>query len=137
MGIHWTPVLLLVTWLLSVALGEIPTIDAVFSEWRGEHVVSRDEVGDATGSFDVTRLAAVTNGTELYLHFDIGTEINLQNGDEGNSFSAEYIWNVTGSIVHRRHIHERVNRYHADFVIQAVDGQWKITNMEVLSQERL
>ncbi len=53
MSIHWTPALLLVIWLSSTAFGEIPTIDGVFSEWRGEHVVARDDEGDATGSFDV------------------------------------------------------------------------------------
>ena len=82
MSSHWTPALLLVIWLSSVAFAEIPTIDGVFSEWRDEHVVARDVDGDATGSFDVTKVAAVANGTELYLHFDIGTEINLQNGDD-------------------------------------------------------
>ena len=81
MSICWTPAVLLVIWLSSVAFAEIPTIDGVFSEWRDEHVVARDDEGDATGSFDVTKVAAVTNGTELYLHFDIGTEINLPSGD--------------------------------------------------------
>ena len=76
--------ILLVIWLSATAVAEIPTIDGVFSEWREEQIVARDAVGDATGSFDVTKVAAVTNGTELYLHFDIvtGAEINLQNGDE-------------------------------------------------------
>ena len=52
-------------------------------------------------------------------------------------FTADCTWNVTGSVGHWGHIHERKNQYHADFVIRNVDGQWKITNMEVLSEERL
>ena len=84
MSIPWTPAVLLVIWLSSVACAEIPTIDGVFSKWREEHVVARDDQGDATGSFDVTKVAAVTNGIELYLHFDIGIEINLPSGDDSD-----------------------------------------------------
>ena len=84
MRIHKIPAALLVIWLSSGVFAEIPTIDGVFAECREEHVVARDEKGDATGSFDVTKVAVVTNGAELYLHFDIGTEINLQNGDESD-----------------------------------------------------
>ena len=54
-----------------------------------------------------------------------------------DSFTAHCTWNVTGSVGHWGHVHERKNQYHADFVIRNVDGQWKITNMEVLSEERL
>jgi len=82
MSIRWTPAVLLVIWISSVVFAEIPTIDGVFAEWQEEHVVARDDEGDATGSFDVTKVAVVTSGTELYLHLDIGTEINLQNGDQ-------------------------------------------------------
>jgi exonuclease III len=57
-----------------------PQIDGVFSEWSEEHLVARDAKGDATAAFDVTKVAARTNGTVLYLHFDIGKELNLQNG---------------------------------------------------------
>jgi hypothetical protein len=56
---------------------------------------------------------------------------------DDNGFTADCIWNVTGSVGHWGHIHERKNRYHANFVIRAVGGQWKITNMDVLSTERL
>ena len=64
---------------------------------------------------------------------DCQTEQAAGNG----SFKANCNWNVTGSVGHWGHIHQRKNQYHADFVIQAVDGQWKIINMQVLSEERL
>ena len=69
------------TWsaLLAVAAAASatqPTIDGLFSEWGEEHLVARDAKGDATAAFDITTVAARTNGTELYLHFDIGTELN-------------------------------------------------------------
>jgi hypothetical protein len=73
---------LLVAWFVSTACGEPPTIDGVFSEWSPSLVVASDAKGDATKSFDITEVSAATNGTELYLHFDIGTKLNLQNGEE-------------------------------------------------------
>ena len=41
------------------------------------------------GKFDesiraLTRAIGITSGTELYLHFDIGSEINLQNGEDSD-----------------------------------------------------
>ena len=76
--------LLHVICLSSVTLGEAPMIDGMFSEWKEKHLVARDDKGDAIGAFDITKVAARTNGSELYLHFDIGHEINLQNGADGD-----------------------------------------------------
>ena len=56
---------------------------------------------------------------------------------DNGAFMANCTWTVTGSVGHWGHIHQRTNQYHADFVVRAVDGQWKITNMETISQERL
>jgi len=35
------------------------------------------------------------------------------------------------------HIHQRLNQYEAYLTIKAVDGQWKITNLEMLKEQRL
>ena len=66
----------------SSAYRDPPTIDGVFSEWSDDHLAVQDAKGDATAAFDVTKVAARTNGSELYLHFNIGNEINLQNGQD-------------------------------------------------------
>lgn len=63
---------------------DLPTIDGVFSEWTPELVVASDATGDAHGSFDISSVSATTNGAELYLQFDIGNELNLQNGEESD-----------------------------------------------------
>ena len=76
--------LLLVLWFSSPAFGEIPAIDGQFSEWKEEHLVARDDQGDATGAFDITTVSARTNGSQLYLHYDIGRDINLQNGPDSD-----------------------------------------------------
>jgi hypothetical protein len=52
-------------------------------------------------------------------------------------FIAHSTWNVSGSVGHWGHIHQRRNQYEARFVVKAVDGAWKITDLELLQEERL
>ena len=56
---------------------------------------------------------------------------------ESDSFVAACDWTVTGSVGHWGHIHQRTNQYRGEFQVKALDGQWKFTAMEVLSEERL
>ncbi len=46
-------------------------------------------------------------------------------------------WNVSGSVGHWGHIHQRINQYEARFTVQAIDGVWKITGLELLQEQRL
>lgn len=55
----------------------------------------------------------------------------------GAGFESDLTWNVLGSVGHWGHIHQRVNQYHARFVVQSIEGQWKITALEVLEERRL
>jgi hypothetical protein len=64
---------------------------------------------------------------------EIGAED--RGGDRG--FVARCKWNVAGSVGHWGHIHQRTNQYEADFEVRPVDGEWKITGMEILQEERL
>jgi hypothetical protein len=57
--------------------------------------------------------------------------------DSGDGFTSLSTWQVTGSIGHWGHIHQRVNQYQAQVTIQQIDGAWRITNLEVLQEERL
>jgi endonuclease/exonuclease/phosphatase family metal-dependent hydrolase len=74
----------LVISLSSVAHGELPIIDGVFSDWGKQHVVAGDEKDDSTGAFDLTTVAVATSDSELYIHFDIGNIINLQSGADSD-----------------------------------------------------
>jgi hypothetical protein len=56
---------------------------------------------------------------------------------EDDAFLANCRWIVSGSVGHWGHIHQRSNQYHGELVIRPIDGQWKITSMELLSEERL
>jgi hypothetical protein len=59
---------------------------------------------------------------------------NLE-GDVG--FETQCTWNVAGSVGHWGHIHQRRNQYEAVFTVRPVDGVWKITKLELLSEQRL
>lgn len=59
-----------------------PVLDGVFNEWGPDTLLQSDPSGDAGGAFDVTGLHATSRGSELYLHFDTGRELNLAAGPE-------------------------------------------------------
>jgi hypothetical protein len=58
-------------------------------------------------------------------------------GRSGQSFNVESRWNVSGSVGHWGHIHQRSNAYHALLEISELDGAWKLTGLEILEEERL
>lgn len=51
-----------------------------------------------------------------------------------NGFRYRSKWNIVGTIEHWGHIHQRTNQYDAQFDVQIVDGDWKLTSMEILDQ---
>ncbi len=42
-----------------------------------------------------------------------------------------------GSVGHWGHLHQRRNQYEAILTVKPVDGVWKITDLELLGEERL
>jgi hypothetical protein len=46
-------------------------------------------------------------------------------------------WTAMGSVGHWGHIHIRKNQYEANIVVEAVEGSWKITDLELLEEERI
>jgi len=46
-------------------------------------------------------------------------------------------WAAQGTVGHWGHVHTRRNRYDAVVTVEAVDGAWKITDMEVLEEQRV
>jgi hypothetical protein len=57
--------------------------------------------------------------------------------EEGVGFKSRCTWNVAGAVGHWGHIHRRRNQYEAEFQVRPVDGVWKITGLELLSERRL
>lgn len=56
---------------------------------------------------------------------------------DGEGFLTRCSWDVTGSVGHWGHIHQRKNRYDARLTVRPVDGSYKITDIEVLTEKRL
>ena len=52
-------------------------------------------------------------------------------------FAVRCVWNVSGSVGHWGHTHQRTNQYEAVLTIRPIDGAWKITDLELLQEERL
>ena len=65
----------------------------------------------------------------------IGSTTSNLTGEVG--FVSQCTWNVTGSVGHWGHIHQRRNQYEAILTVKPVDGVWKITDLELLGEERL
>jgi hypothetical protein len=63
-------------------------------------------------------------------------QTNLRGTNDG-AMTIEARWNVAGSVGHWGHIHQRINSYHANVTIQDMDGQWKLSGLEILEEERL
>jgi endonuclease/exonuclease/phosphatase family metal-dependent hydrolase len=55
-------------------------IDGSFEDWKDVKMLASDPEGDAKGAFDVTGVYATSRGSILYLRFDTGSLVNLQNG---------------------------------------------------------
>jgi hypothetical protein len=57
--------------------------------------------------------------------------------DNPDSFQYRIRWQVTGTVEHWGHIHERLHQYQARFEVHPRHGEWKITGFEVLDEQRL
>lgn len=64
-------------------------------------------------------------------------ESNTDELRDARGFVSDCTWNVDGSVGHWGHLHQRKNQYRARVVVTAVDGAWKITDLELLQEERL
>jgi hypothetical protein len=92
--------------------------------------------------------------TTIYLETRRGLELAAQGGARakvkqielveletrstgGGGFTVTATWNVGGSVGHWGHLHQRRNQYTAELGIRPVDGAWKLTELEILQEERL
>jgi hypothetical protein len=63
-------------------------------------------------------------------------EIDAEPVDAGG-IAAVATWTVNGSAGHWGHIHQRSNQYPAELTVRPLDGAWKLTEIEILEEERL
>ncbi len=64
----------------NIGPAQTPIIDGVFDDWTSVPQLASDPAGDNSGAFDVTTLSATSDGKSLFVRFDIGQAINIQNG---------------------------------------------------------
>jgi len=64
-------------------------------------------------------------------------EVRSVRRDGEGGFRVDATWTVSGSVNHFGHVHYRQNRYDAAVHIIAVDGAWKIREIEILEERRL
>jgi hypothetical protein len=159
------PVIAAALVLLVIAGLSIPkAIGMGISDAEAEHVVS-DLLRNVYRSFDYREEGQIYDMLErsvagdllsnIYLETRRSLELENQGGarakvkevtiidgdysaaDGGAGFVSHLTWNVLGSIGHWGHIHQRTNQYEARFVIRVVNGEWKITDLELLQEQRL
>jgi hypothetical protein len=92
--------------------------------------------------------------TDIYLETQKGLELANQGGArvkvkttevnnaelvarDGNRLTIAGSWNVSGSVGHWGHVHQRSNGYRANLEISEIDGVWKLTGLEILDEQRL
>jgi hypothetical protein len=56
---------------------------------------------------------------------------------EGKGFAVKAKWTAQGSVGHWGHVHTRKNYYDALIRVQIVDGNWKITSLELMEEKRV
>jgi len=129
-----------------------------------ENVYRAFEFQDESDVYDA--LAASIHGDllrEVYLQIQRGLKMQEQGGavsricevsilKDGNEplpdpgtgkqhdehgFARRCRWNVSGTVEHWGHIHERTNQYEALFVVEPVAGAWKITDLLLLDEQRV
>ncbi len=70
-------------------------------------------------------------------------EVNVRNAsaerldDSPLRYALRGQWTAMGTVGHWGHVHTRQNLYDAIVTIEAVDGTWKITELEVIEENRI
>jgi hypothetical protein len=58
-------------------------------------------------------------------------------GDRALAYAVKAQWAAEGTVGHWGHVHTRRNHYDAVVTLEAIDGAWKITDLEVLEEQRI
>lgn len=55
----------------------------------------------------------------------------------GDGMKVRALWEVSGRVGHWGHEHQRTNWYKAELTLNSIDGNWKLTELEVLDEVRM
>ena len=113
-------------------------------DYRGEEAVYDVLAQSVSGDLLADVYLETRKGLELVNQG--GAKVKVKNievletrllSSEGKALKIDARWNVSGSVGHWGHIHQRTNAYHANVTIQDIDGTWKLNGLEILQEERL
>lgn len=57
--------------------------------------------------------------------------------DQPLAYAIKGNWTAQGTVGHWGHVHTRRNRYNAIVTVEAINGAWKITDLDVLEEQRV
>ena len=70
-----------------------------------------------------------------------GTRSELTGPQRSKELPAGFLyrcrWNVSGTVEHWGHIHARTNQFEADFRVESVAGNWKVTDVDIVGNRRV
>lgn len=69
------------------------------------------------------------------VNYETGELITTESSPEWPGFQIRSRWDVSGTVEHWGHIHERQNQFCAIFRVEPRDGLWKITDMKIEEQK--
>ncbi|MGH8579421.1 MAG: hypothetical protein ACREVK_04585 [Gammaproteobacteria bacterium] len=82
--------------------------------------------------------AAKTGGTRARIkEVELLAVIDVPKHDAAPAFTLRSRWMALGTVGHWGHVHPRQNLYEALVTIEPITGVWKITELEVLNEQRL
>jgi len=61
----------------------------------------------------------------------------IPDNEKEHSFILNAKWTAMGTVGHWGHVHTRKNYYDAAITVEVIDGNWKITKLELLEEKRL
>jgi hypothetical protein len=68
---------------------------------------------------------------------DIRQAVAERLDDRPLGYAVRADWTAQGSVGHWGHVHTRHNRYEAIVTVEAIEGAWKITDLNILDEQRI
>jgi len=114
-------------------------------DYRDEEAIYDTLANSASGDLLERIFFEIRNS--LILEDQGGAKVRIKNVDlrrcvptpiadaaDPRAFSADCEWVAIGDVTHWAHTHTRLNRYSAELGITPVDGEWKITGLQILEE---
>lgn len=64
-------------------------------------------------------------------------DCEMRRAPGGGGLEADVAWACMGNVSHWGHVHPRRNQYRGQLLIEPVEGTWKVTEVNILEEERL